>query len=203
MSNRYTLVAGQLSDEQIALLPLKSNNNKTLVPVSIDFTDLPDGLSIPVTISEIDIDGEDKLPCIQFVARNFLGNISYAPLPSANAFAQPFVNKTLLPGDSDSTSGINWDFNSAEFLLSISAIDPLTVLTANVYANTGAGDVLVATWIPTLAIGGSFFTLSPFMDTVANISKKGLFPVVFKLEYVASGSGAGVTFSSAYALRNI
>lgn len=189
MSEGKFIVAGQLPDGSIALLPLATVDNKTLLPVSINYSEFPVGV---------------YLPAQQYVAHSFLGAMEVAPALSANAIEAGFIETTLAPGASAVFDGAtNWDFNSAEFITFISAIDPLSVLTMNLYASDGATYSLVASWLPTAAIGTTLFFVSPFAVTAANLEKRACFPVLYRLEAVVSGAGAGVTFNCLIGKRNI
>jgi len=189
MSEGKFIVAGQLPDRSIALLPLATVDNKTLLPVSINYSEFPVGV---------------YLPAQQYVAHSFLGAMEVAPALSANAIEAGFIETTLAPGASAVFDGAtNWDFNSAEFITFISAIDPLSVLTMNLYASDGATYSLVASWLPTAAIGTTLFFVSPFAVTAANLEKRACFPVLYRLEAVVSGAGAGVAFDCLIGKRNI
>ena len=189
MSEGKSIVAGQLPDGSIALLPLATVDNKTLLPVSINYSEFPVGV---------------YLPAQQYVAHSLGGVNTVAPALSANAIEVGFAETTLAPGASAVFDGAtNWDFNSAEFITFISAIDPLSVLTMNLYASDGDTYSLVASWLPTAAIGTTLFFVSPFAVTAANLEKRACFPALYRLEAVVSGAGAGVTFKCVIVERNI
>ena len=188
MSEGKVIVSGQLPDGSIALVPLVTADNKTLLPVSLDYAAFP---------------ADVYLPAQQYIGHDFLGVITPAPALSANAVAQLFDAITLAPGASDNANGVNWDVNSAEIVTSITAIDVLSVITLNLYASDGFGESLVASWVPTAVIGSSIFFVSPFAVTTANVEKRCCFPAVYRVEAVVSGAGIGATFTVGMIKRNI